>query len=587
MQSVSTLYRNSFDSPYRNETYIRIRFGITNTNAPNYSTLTDNGHLDYSAVENVDLGVTVTAPYATSEYQRTVLNGAFKFPTKTNPIYQGYISDEISDANGEWTTNPQINIVFSQYVQFGGLSFQFDNNYGWFPESFQVEAYNNGVSVFNETYSPNNEYFVIEDDIPACDNLVLTWLKNNKPYSYARLLELIYGVVVLRTQKDIVSCSLDRSIDLLSTSFPQANFAFTIFDPNGEYNPENPQGVWEYLEERQPVQASIGYDTGGGNIEWMPWANTYTNGNIQVSGTGAALQVTINAVGLVNHLTMTYDEGKYYPAGRSLFDLAQDVMTFAGFPITLDNSLASIISYQPLPVTSVNNLLQLIANAGCCVLDLDRGGIISILPHSNTIESFSMVRGNLLNQPTTTKIPPLRTINFTYNELVVSNETYNAIERQSITASGTYTFTHDCMTNHSITVSSGLTYSNPQFFAYKTVVDLSGTGIITISGNKVETNANTITKTYNAVGADLDSLKNDLITDATTAEAYIDWIATETERRNTYTAPDRGYPELDVGDNIGFTSTFLNDIDVTLIQQKTTYNGALKGEGTYLIMSGE
>ncbi len=589
MYNVSTAYKQEIEKPVRNPSHIRITFGITNTDAVAVSTATDNGHLSYSDVNSVDLGLSVASPYATLEPKRWLLNGAFSIANLSNPTYQGYIGNELSNAQGEWSINPTITINFSDYQQFAGLSFEFDNNgREWHPESFKVEALKDGTGVFNKTFSPTDEYFVINDQIPPCNEIIITYLKNNNPFSRARLEGLIYGIVERMTAADISACNCTREVDLISSSYPKYDFNFTIFDKNGEYNPENPQGVWEYLETRQPVQVAIGYELNSGNIEWMPWANTYTSGEFSVNGTGINTKVEIKSVGLINHLTQEYGEGKYYENGRSLYDLAYDVMNYAGFggAIEVDESLKNIISMQPLPIDKINNLLQLIANAGRCVLNVERGGTISIKPEKTTVEDFTMDFSKMSDFPETSKIPMLRYINFTYSTVSVGENQEELYTSEEITADEPteYTFTYDTATNQDYTKSTTLTVSNVSHFANKTVMTLQGTGTVTIKGNRLIYNEAVASKRYHELGTDLDTLSNELVTNEADANAYIDWIAAYEMRRNTYSIADRGYPELDTGDTVNFVSTYLNNITATQLSSTIEYNGAIKNTASkYLI----
>ena len=75
----------------------------------------------------------------------------------------------------------------------------------------------------------------------------------------------------------------------------------------------------------------------------------------------------------------TYRRGKYYPDGISLYDLAVDVFGDAGIDSRtywLDNYLKDVMVYNPMPVVSHKEALQLIANAGRCILYQDRNGNI-------------------------------------------------------------------------------------------------------------------------------------------------------------------------------------------------------------------
>lgn len=591
MYPVTAKWKEETEQTLRNPSYVRIVFGVTDPDAPGLSTQTDNGHLPYSDVDSVDVGTTAPSTYQTLERNRFILDGKNPLPPENNPIYQGYAGLTISGDAGTYTTKPLVKISFGDYVQFPGLTFQFDDSMGDYPNSFRILAKKDSVSVFDKTYSPDTTYWEMADQIPLCNELSFYWLNSNIPHRRARLLSLVYGLVSRLGSDDIASCSSTKEIDLLSSKIPKQEFEFTLIDTQRRYDPENPSGLWEYLESRQPVNYQYGYELSDGSIEWIPWGLSYSTGDFDVSKSGIVAEVSIKCVGLADHLTMTYDEGVYSAAGRSLFDLATDVMKFAGFEntIELDNALKTIYTHNPLPSSKVNECLQLIANAGRCVMSHSRGGYIQILRENKETTGFDINFDKMTDTPTTTKIPPLRNLSVEYNSIKVNSELTAAVNAVEISAptEHEYTFTHQAYTNQKIEVSGGLSIvGTPKFYAYKTVVMLKGNGTITVNGNSLTENKIEYRKKYSDVGEDLSGVSNTLIDNQTDAIAYANWVAAVTLRRNTYSAPDRGYPELDVGDSVNFTSNFANETPVTMVQQKLTYNGAIKGECQYIIGGG-
>lgn len=591
MYPVTAKWKEETEQTLRNPSYVRIVFGVTDPDAPGLSTQTDNGHLPYSDVDSVDVGTTAPSTYQTLERNRFILDGKNPLPPESNPIYQGYAGLTISGDAGTYTVQPLVKISFGDYVQFPGLTFQFDDSMGDYPNSFRILAKKDSVSVFDKTYSPDTTYWEMADQIPLCNELSFYWLNSNIPHRRARLLSLTYGLVSRLGSDDIASCSSTKEIDLLSSKIPKQEFEFTLIDTQRRYDPENPSGLWEYLESRQPVNYQYGYELSDGSIEWIPWGLSYSTGDFDVSKSGIVAEVSIKCVGLADHLTMTYDEGVYSAAGRSLFDLATDVMKFAGFEntIELDNALKTIYTHNPLPSSKVNECLQLIANAGRCVMSHSRGGYIQILRESKKTTGFDINFDKMTDTPTTTKIPPLRNLSVEYNSIKVNSEVSAAVNAVEISAptEHEYTFTHQAYTNQKVEVSGSLSVvGTPKYYAYKTVVTLKGTGTVTVNGNSLTENKIEYRKKYSDVGEDLSGVSNTLIDNQTDAIAYANWVAAVTLRRNTYSAPDRGYPELDVGDSVNFTSNFANETPVTMVQQKLTYNGAIKGECQYIIGGG-
>lgn len=92
-------------------------------------------------------------------------------------------------------------------------------------------------------------------------------------------------------------------------------------------------------------------------------------------------KATIKAVDVLKFLSDDYYKGQYYEAGITLYDLAVLVLEDAGVAqedYYLDTYLKKITVYNPLPNVRHKEALQIIANAGRCVLDYDRYGRIRI-----------------------------------------------------------------------------------------------------------------------------------------------------------------------------------------------------------------
>lgn len=591
MYPVTEQWKKETEQPLRNYSHVRIVFGVTDPDAPGLSKLTDNGHLPYSKVEDIDLGTSVPNTYQTLERNRFILNGKNPLPLDKNPNYQGYVGNEISGGDCTWLMQPVVIINMGDYIQTAGLTFQFDESLEEYPTELQIQAYRDGEMVFDKVINPNSSYYAFAEQIPLFNQMVFTWLKSKTPHRRARLCQLIYGLINDLVDEDIEECVSTKEIALDSTKLPKNDFSFTIVDKKKQYDPENPNGVWEYLESRQPVTYYYGYELIDGTIEWIPWGMSYSTGNIRVSQQSVAANVTVECSGLINHLNVDYDEGVYEPNGITLYDLADRVMQFAGFGDTteLDDELKNITTHNPMPVQSVDQCLQLIANAGRCILSHSRGGYLSIKRENKQDTGFDFNFGKIKETPTTSKIAPLRKLIVSYTRTeketsvqdVVTDFSVNGVSNQQIT------FTHSAVTGQTLAASSGLTIvGSVKYYTYKTVATLTGTGTVTISGYRLNSVEAEYSKQYGTVGNDLKVKSNVLIDNITDLSTYADWLAEITMRRTTYDVSDRGYPELDTGDLVGFTSNFYNNVNATIVKETIMFNGAING-ATSLIISND
>ena len=120
----------------------------------------------------------------------------------------------------------------------------------------------------------------------------------------------------------------------------------------------------------------MGYMLDNGKVEWLQMHSLYV-----YEWSASDEKATIKAVDVLKFLSDDYYKGQYYEAGITLYDLAVLVLEDAGVAqedYYLDTYLKKIIVHNPLPNVRHKEALQIIANAGRCVLDYDRYGRIRI-----------------------------------------------------------------------------------------------------------------------------------------------------------------------------------------------------------------
>lgn len=119
-----------------------------------------------------------------------------------------------------------------------------------------------------------------------------------------------------------------------------------------------------------------GYQLDNGSIEWLQMGSLYV-----YEWSASDEKATIRAVDVLKFIDDDYYKGQYYENGITLYDLAVLVLTDAGVgndDYYLDTYLKKVIIHNPLPKVKHKEALQIIANAGRCVLDYDRYGRIRI-----------------------------------------------------------------------------------------------------------------------------------------------------------------------------------------------------------------
>lgn len=595
MYQVSEAYREQMEKPMRNISHVKIVFSLSDPDALRECDSTDDGHVIYSDVSEIT-DLEVKEVYKTLEDNHFLLNGLNSLlpDTAAESAYQGYCGNELSMDDTRWFKPPVVTVRFGEYFKFSGLSMQFDLEAEEFPAKVRVLAYKDQYNVFYQDvyFSEENlvdaggvTYLTVSQKIPEMNRIEIHFLESGKPYRRARLLSLVLGDVQTFDATSVTNCKQIVETDVIASKLPRNDFDFTIFDTQKSYDPENPSGIWDYLESRQPVRFMVGYELDDNKIEWMPCCKTFSTGDVTVNRTGVLTEVAMKTTSIIDHLDMEYNEGVYHEEGRSFAELARDVMEFAGYPHMLDvtSSLYSYKTTVPLPVLPVNQCLQLIANAAMCRMFVKRDGAIAIKPTTGSREEFNMDFSRMTETPKTTRYPQLRTLAVEYQNATVEEALSEVVSKAEVKEADSteVEYTHEAITGNTVTT-SGLTVVSSKFYAHKTVLVLTGSGTVTIKGKKIVKTPAKYSHTYNTFGDDL-QVSNELISSQSLASSYALWIMRAMERRNEYTAPDRGYPELDVNDDITFMPNSENQTPVTILRRELSYNGAISGSGKYLI----
>lgn len=195
---------------------------IKSSFTPDIVSVITNGNTIYSNPENVYKDDIAISDYATSEKDFSRLDGLHYFLPRTARTYAatGFISSHVSDANGEFSTKPEITIEWETAWTFFGMSMAF---YNVKPSSFTIYSYNYNELVSTKEYDEIDYMTSIEDAFVGISKIRIVFNKTN-PYQRIHLSNISFG--------DITDYVLDYS-DM--TSSPTASVAEKVKNVNVTY----------------------------------------------------------------------------------------------------------------------------------------------------------------------------------------------------------------------------------------------------------------------------------------------------------------------------------------------------------------
>ena len=195
---------------------------IKSSFTPDIVSVITNGNTIYSNPENVYKDDIAISDYATSEKDFSRLDGLHYFLPRTARTYAatGFISSHVSDANGEFSTKPEITIEWETAWTFLGMSMAF---YNVKPSSFTIYSYNYNELVSTKEYDEIDYMTLIEDAFVGISKIRIVFNKTN-PYQRIHLSNISFG--------DITDYIIDYS-DM--TSSPTASVAEKVKNVNVTY----------------------------------------------------------------------------------------------------------------------------------------------------------------------------------------------------------------------------------------------------------------------------------------------------------------------------------------------------------------
>ena len=628
MQQTSSLYPAAVQQQIAPQGYIRITFGLTDTDAAATCAPPETTpEAFYSRPDTMLLeDGAPRATYATFEPGRMLADGSQLIPPKPGSADlrpDGFVSAALCGTDGAFAAAdvPGIVLTFSKMHTVPGLTFTFDPTCGDWPGEMNLTASREGAVFFTADYTPDAAVYTTPDAIERFDALTFTFPRMTKPYRRMRLQQLMFGFGLVFDNRLVEKAVHKLDVDPISRRLPTNTFDFTIVNINtltgtgGQYlyDPDNASGIYKYISEQNPVKVEYDqYLAGGmtwkdvaantwaelelngwrevyegGITEWVPGGRYYLTGQPTVDG----LSASFKAQDALSGLDGTYYKGVYAPAGRTLYQLALDVLEDSGLapfsgtapPWKLWEGLADFMTTAPLPVKKHKELLQLIAHAACCVLYTDREGYIRIEPANDVQDNFKLDFHTMLARPKVSQIPTLWAVEcpaYTYAPEAEASE----LHKENYTVNGTLKLHLTFSQAADVTVDvTGATVAAKAVFAAAADLTLTGNGeaVVTVTGRKLESSARTVTAPVEKPdeNGSVETLDNPLVTDAVYALAVAEWVRDWLLLRNTYEFEYRGSPELDPGDLIWLESQFAPfAAPARVLKNELTFSGGLKGK---------
>lgn len=378
MQAASQAYKEEMRKQLRDHSYIRVTIGLINQEAQASASVPGpQNYTYYSNLRHPLDNYAVEALYATCDQDYTTVDGSMYFLPHSRAdtvLNQGIVTEGLLGA---------IEIRFPVQLDIKGLTVEFGKAY---PVDFLIESDDNTVEVNGNA----SGHFVTEEIFSGATYLrfVPTAMVNGQ--SRLRIHMITMGIGIYFDNRKIISATKKERVSPVMEDMPTVDFELVVDNKNRAFDIENEESTVNFLEIGQEINVIYGQELDNGSVEWMPGATVYLR-----EWSADDKEMSFTATDRFDGMNGTYYRGRYYADGISLYDLAVDVLEDAGVDSRtywLDSYLRGITVYNPIPAVSHREALQLIANAGRCLLYQDREG--NIFMKSSFVPDMAASSGN-------------------------------------------------------------------------------------------------------------------------------------------------------------------------------------------------
>lgn len=571
--------------PKRNLGFLKVKFNIVDpeTNPD----LSSNSEEIFSDLDNIkEATIPQSKNYATLEKNFWLLNDS-------QPIYgseeleQTYVSSYMSDKNCLFSDKACITLTSSVYLTTLGLTMVFDSIDKNYAKKLKVKAYRDSTMIMDKDYTLSSYsdrlIFADNEELVRWNKIEIYFIESSLPYRRIRVNQLLFGIMETYTDENLISAESKEKTTMINSELPTHTFKFTIDNMNKLFNPDNPQGWYRYILQQQPISYEWGYQLDDGTIEWILGGKMLLTGSVEVGEN----QVSFSTTSLINYLTKVYKKGVYNSSGRSLYDLAVDVLEDSNIDSSQYNlwsGLKSIKTDAPLPKLEARQLLQIIATTGNCILFTNRENVINIQPFNYVLNPDGMSYDFITSNPVVKVQSELHNTIIYINHYSMEDNVSELFKNESLEITGTKTIEieYDLATDISATITGG-TIVNANYYGRYAILKITNTGEDTISlkvsGKKINNSQTIDSKQFNDDGENIE-YKNDLITqmvESSKETKLKDFIGNWYNNRNIYSFENRGDIVKDTREIIPIETDFSNSLIGYLVENNINYDGAWSG----------
>lgn len=377
MVEVSDKWKEKFNETLVPESFVEITCGITEPGINKKATIVTSSAAPFSTFHNIALSDNASiSRYSTGEPNLTVLDGSCDIVPSSPPYgTTGFLSAEIFDDSNHPVI--RLELPSENKSSVPGVSICWSTVFGEYATDFSVSAYLGTSKLKTVTVNGNKSVRSdVEAELSGFDAVEIEVLKWCLPNRRVRVEQVKIGRYLVFDKTKILSYSHSSARDPISGRLSQESISFSLDNSDRTWDSVNPQGIYKYIYERQPVTVRYGMDVDG-KTEWVSGGMFFLS---EWSVPANSIEASFQARDAFLYLSSTKYTGRKY---GTLYEMCYDALELLeADEITFD--ISDELKNYSTDITSDestyhnSDILQLAANAAGMALYQTRDGVIKI-----------------------------------------------------------------------------------------------------------------------------------------------------------------------------------------------------------------
>ena len=414
MQNVSAAFSPYADARWSN---LKVSFRLVDTTAAGNATTTATGADSVSQLaQTCDGTESMGAAWATLEYGGWPLDGTrVALPSSLLGVQTGFWS-VVSDANGNFITPPMLTFSFTNDHSSIGFSVLFDDKSNQFPKTFTISAYNSGGSLIGNTaVNCTSVMQIVQLPVSYYKKLVLSFASTQAPFQRVKLSEVIFGIVQNFDKDSITTGSVLFELSPTADNLPSNELVIKIDNSDKKYNMSNPNGLFSYLQQSQPLDVQLGVGSSKDAVEYVKMGRFFF-ANSEADDDAMTAQI------------IAYDP--FYQLDKSPCKIgvtgtwtvaAAVAAVIADSRLTLATSIPSSVGNQTIrkciPSDATHReALRLIAQAGMSTCYFNRDNILTFVELASGVVVDTLDSNNMVKPATPRVLDRVNTVKLNVND---------------------------------------------------------------------------------------------------------------------------------------------------------------------------